>query len=105
MKLYAQPDNYKTHKTLIAAKYAGLEIETPSGAAGAATGKIPVLETSQGCIFSSNAIARYISRINRPVGLYGQNLIEGGMIDSWIEFCTHEIEVPLCTWVYPVMGI
>merc|ERR1740123_2782608 len=27
------------------------------------------------------------------------------MIDSWIEFCTHELEVPLCTWVFPVMGV
>ena len=27
------------------------------------------------------------------------------MIDSWIEFCTHELEVPLCTWVLPVMGV
>merc|ERR1712232_502624 len=28
-------------------------------------------------------------------GLYGQNLIEGGMIDSWVEFSTHKLEVPL----------
>jgi glutathione S-transferase len=106
MKLYAHPDNYKTKKALIAAKYVGLEIDTPPGATAAAqTGKIPVLETPQGCIFSSTAIARYISRISRTVGLYGQNLIEGGMIDSWIEFCTHELEVPLCTWVLPKMGV
>merc|ERR1712113_965011 len=26
-------------------------------------------------------------------------------IDSWMEFCTHELEVPLCTWVFPIMGI
>lgn len=38
--------------------------------------EVPVLETSKGCIFSSGAIARYISRISRPVGLYGQSLIE-----------------------------
>ncbi|CAK0836793.1 unnamed protein product [Prorocentrum cordatum] len=105
MKLYAHPANYKTHKALIAAKYVGLEVETPAGAAAAQTGKIPVLETPQGCIFSSAAIARYISRINRQVALYGQNLLEGGMIDSWIEFCTHELEVPLCTWVLPKMGV
>merc|ERR1712232_1424977 len=105
MKLYAHPEDYKTHKILIAAKYVGLELESPSGAAGADTGKIPVLETDQGCIFSSTAIARYISRISRPVGLYGQNLIESGMIDSWMEFVTNELEVPLCVWVLPVMGI
>jgi len=105
MKLYAHPDNYKTHKALIAARYVGLEIETPKGGVAEQTGKVPVLETDQGCIFSSTAIARYISRISRPMGLYGQNLIEGGMIDSWIEFCTHELEVPLCTWVLPVQGV
>eukprot|EP00933_Yihiella_yeosuensis_P023663 TRINITY_DN1840_c1_g1_i1.p1 TRINITY_DN1840_c1_g1~~TRINITY_DN1840_c1_g1_i1.p1 ORF type:complete len:443 (-),score=162.92 TRINITY_DN1840_c1_g1_i1:167-1495(-) len=105
MKLYAHPDNYKTKKALIAARYVGLEVETPKASGAAQTGKIPVLETSQGCIFSSAAIARYIARISRPVGLYGQNLIDGGMIDSWIEFCTHELEVPLCTWVLPVMGL
>lgn len=104
MKLYAHPDNYKTKKALVAAKFVGLEIEVPKGG-GAETGKIPVLETAQGCIFSSTAIARYISRISRPMGLYGQNLIEGGMIDSWVEFCANELEVPLCTWVLPLMGV
>ncbi|CAJ1405331.1 unnamed protein product [Effrenium voratum] len=105
MKLYAHPDNYKTKKALIAAEYVGLEVSCPQNAGAAATGKIPVLETPKGCIFSSTAIARYISRISRPVGLYGQNLIEGGMIDSWLEFSTHELEVPLCTWVLPAMGV
>jgi len=27
------------------------------------------------------------------------------MIDSWVEFCTHELEIPLCTWVFPLNGI
>lgn len=63
-----------------------------------------MLETPKGCIFSSGAIARYISRISRVLGLYGQNILESGMIDSWVEFCTLELEVPLCTWVLPVMG-
>jgi len=105
MKLYAHPDNYKTHKVLVAAKYAGLEVAVPSPEIATQSGKIPVLETEQGCIFSSTAIARYISRISRPAGLYGQNILDGGMVDSWIEFCTHELEVPLCTWVLPMMGV
>eukprot|EP00929_Paragymnodinium_shiwhaense_P060953 TRINITY_DN3042_c0_g2_i2.p1 TRINITY_DN3042_c0_g2~~TRINITY_DN3042_c0_g2_i2.p1 ORF type:complete len:517 (+),score=224.74 TRINITY_DN3042_c0_g2_i2:78-1628(+) len=103
MKLYAHPDSYLTWKALIAAKYAGLDIERAGG--GDSSGKIPVLETSQGCLFSSGAIARYLSRMNRPAGLYGHTLLEGGMIDSWIEFCTHQLEVPLCTWVLPAMGV
>jgi len=103
MKLYAHPDAYQTKKILIAAQYVGLEIESAAGAA--ATGKIPVLEISQGCVFSSVAIARYVSRISRVAGLYGQNLLEGGAIDSWVEFCTHELEVPLSMWLLPVQGV
>eukprot|EP00929_Paragymnodinium_shiwhaense_P032054 TRINITY_DN1783_c0_g2_i1.p1 TRINITY_DN1783_c0_g2~~TRINITY_DN1783_c0_g2_i1.p1 ORF type:complete len:524 (+),score=188.06 TRINITY_DN1783_c0_g2_i1:205-1776(+) len=98
MNLYAQPDQSATKKILVASAYAGLDIEVPKGSA-AASGKFPVLETSQGCVFSSTAIARYISRLSRLSGLYGQNVLEGGMIDSWLEFCTHELEVPLTTLV------
>jgi len=88
------------------AKYAGLELSVPPEAKGESqTGKIPVLETDQGCIFTNVAIARYLSRLRRDVGLYGQNLIEGGMIDSWVEFCTHELEIPLSTWIFPLKGI
>jgi len=106
MKLYAHPDNYKTKKILICASYAQLQIDTPAKSDDkTAIGKIPVLETDHGCIFASTAIARYVSRIRRDVGLYGNNLIENGMVDSWVEFSTHELEVPLCTWVYPLMGI
>lgn len=105
MKLYAHPNNYKTYKALICAKYAGFEMETPPQGDQPSTGKIPVLETDEGCIFTSIAIARYLSRIRRDVGLYGQNLLESGMVDSWVEFCTHELEIPLCTWVFAVRKI
>lgn len=104
MKLYAHPDSYRTHKALIAAKMSGLEVEKATPPGGEQTGKIPVLETDQGCIFSSIAISRFISRMCRPVGLYGQNLMEGGFVDSWVEFCTHEFEVPLQTWVLTATG-
>jgi len=106
MKLYSPADNYKTKGILITAKYVDLDVTVPEGGKdGKARGKVPVLETAQGCVFSSTAIARYIARIRRDTGLYGQNLLESGQVDSWIEFCAHEIEVPLCCWTFPVMGI
>jgi len=58
-------------------------------------GRIPVLETEQGCIFSTTAIARYLARLRRDVVLFGGIVLDGGMIDSWIEFCVHEVEVGL----------
>jgi len=103
MKLFAHPDKYSTHKILIAASYAGLEIEIP-GNIGKEEGKIPILETEKGVIFSTSAVARYLGRLRRDIGLYGQNLLEAGQIDSWVEFCTLELEVPLCTWMFIVKG-
>eukprot|EP00929_Paragymnodinium_shiwhaense_P020921 TRINITY_DN1378_c0_g3_i1.p1 TRINITY_DN1378_c0_g3~~TRINITY_DN1378_c0_g3_i1.p1 ORF type:complete len:460 (-),score=173.80 TRINITY_DN1378_c0_g3_i1:71-1450(-) len=106
MNLYAHTDSFKTNAILIAAKYANLDVQTPAPGADAAqqTGRIAVLETPQGCIFSSMAIARFIARQNRLVNLYGGNLFETGLIDSWLEFAGHELEVPLMTWVLPCLG-
>jgi len=33
--------------------------------------KVPVLETKEGHIFESNAIIRYLARLNLASGLYG----------------------------------
>lgn len=97
MKLYADPDNYKTHAAIVAAKYAGMDIESPAKPA-VGPGQTPVLETDQGCVFSSVAIIRYICRVSRCAGLYGQNILDGGAIDSWVELSTNELEVPLLAW-------
>merc|ERR1719333_714091 len=104
MKLYAHPDKYLTKKMLVAAEYAGLDVEIPKNVGKDEIGRIPVLETDAGCIFSTGAIARYLSRLRRDVGLYGSNLLESGMIDSWVEFSTNELEVPLNTWVSHTKG-
>jgi elongation factor 1-gamma len=58
---------------------------------------MPILETDQGSIFSAGAIARYIARLRRDTGLCGQNFVESGVVDSWLEFAS-EIERPLSTW-------
>eukprot|EP00971_Amphidinium_carterae_P262612 5209292-Amphidinium_carterae.1 len=106
MKLYADPKHYKTKKLHIVCKYVGVSVDAApdAGKAGQA-GRIPVLETPQGCIFSSVAIMRYLSGMRRDVALCGQNLLESGQIDSWVEFCTHELEIPLAAWLLPVMGV
>jgi len=68
-------------------------------------GKLPVLETPNGRIFESNAIARYISRMRRDTEIYGVSFYESGLIDSWIDFSTNEIELPGLVWTYPVLGL
>merc|ERR1719253_2469940 len=103
LKLYASNDS-KTKRILICATYNKVQIEAPA-ANKDSDGKMPVLETEEGCVFSTNAVARYVARMRRDTGMYGQTFIESAAIDGWVEFCTHELEVPLCVWVYPKLGL
>ncbi len=67
-------------------------------------GRTPVLKTPQGVIFESNAIARYIARFRRDSELFGSSFFDSASVDSWIEFCVHEVELPATVWFYPVIG-
>ncbi|KAL8009663.1 putative elongation factor 1B gamma, S-crystallin, Thioredoxin-like superfamily [Plasmopara halstedii] len=116
MKLFTYPGNYRAFKVLIAAEYNGINIELPefdmakdtkSSAFKSKTpiGKVPLLETEEGCIFESGAIARYIARLRPDLGLYGKTFFESGQIDGWIDFSAFELEVPLEVWVHPILGV
>ena len=113
--LHTYPGNFRAFKILIAAEYNGLEIDVPpfkmleenrsaEFLAISPLGKVPVLVTPQGSIFESNAIARYVARVRRDTELYGATFFESGQIDSWIDFCCHELELPATMWFYPIIG-
>ncbi|KAF4046476.1 Elongation factor 1 gamma conserved domain [Phytophthora infestans] len=116
MKLYTYPGNYRAFKVLIAAEYNGVDIELPAFdfakdiktkefKAKTPIGKVPILETEEGAIFESGAIARYIARLRPDTGLYGKTFFESGLVDAWIDFSAYELEVPLEVWVYPILGV
>lgn len=63
------------------------------------TGKFPCLETQDGHIFESAAIARYIARLNPEQKLAGQNNFEAALIDQWIDY-TH---TAVFSSMYPVL--
>jgi elongation factor 1-gamma len=113
--LYANQGNANALKALIAAQYNGIHIDVPDFEllkdnttaefkAKNPVGKVPVLETSEGSIFESNAIARYVSRLRPDLGLYGNTLFESAQVDSWVDLCAHEFCVPLSVWLYPLLG-
>ena len=109
LTLVTYPGNFRAFKALIAAEYAGVEIAVKDVDAKAAaklspTGKVPVLETPQGTISESNAIARYVARLRSDADLYGRTFYESAVVDSWIDFCAHELELPCTLWVYPIIG-
>ncbi|XP_060967063.1 elongation factor 1-gamma 2 isoform X2 [Cannabis sativa] len=106
------------YKALIVAEYNGLNIEfapnfemgvsdkTPQFINMNPIGKSPVLETPDGPVFESNAIARYVARSNSKAdnALYGSSLIEYAQIEQWIDFTTLEIDANLLTWFRPTVG-
>ncbi|KAK1414682.1 hypothetical protein QVD17_30432 [Tagetes erecta] len=111
--MHSLRDTKNVHKALIAAEYAGVEIKmaenfekfvsnkTPEFLKMNPIGKIPVLETPDGAIFESNAIARYVAHGS---SLFGSSKIEYGQIQQWIDFSTFEIDENLRGWFIPRLG-
>jgi len=102
-------------KALVAAQYNGVKVDipefemmkdnvTPEFLAKSPMGKVPCLETTEGCITGSNAIARYVARIRGDTELCGRSFFDSASVDSWVDFCAYELELGCITWVYPVFG-
>jgi len=116
LKLYANPNNPLLHKILIAAKYGKIDVEvtqdftigkdnlTQEFLQKNPLGKVPVLETSEGPIWESNAIARYIARLDENTQLLGQDEFEQGLVDQWLDFASGELGLPARVWLYPILG-
>jgi elongation factor 1-gamma len=127
--LYTFPGNFRAFKALIPAQYNNVAIDVPDFKMlednkkpeflkKNPLGKVPVLETKDGCLFESNAIARYIARSRRDTKLFGSTFYQSvcviltlclasrthdffppqGEVNSWIEFCAHELELPATMW-------
>jgi elongation factor 1-gamma len=106
-KLHSDAGNFRTFKCLIAAEMAGVTVEvldTKVPPAGSIMNKLPVLEAGGCSISNSNAIARYISKLRADAELLGKTLIESAQVDSWIDYCAFDIELPATLWYYPVLG-
>lgn len=114
--LHAGKGNKNAAKSLIAAEYTGVKVElvenfemgvsnkTPEFLKMNPIGKVPVLETPNGAIFESNAIARYVARLKADNPLYGSSLIDAGHVEQWIDFATLEIDNHLIAWFLPRIG-
>ncbi|KAK1302069.1 hypothetical protein QJS10_CPB12g01179 [Acorus calamus] len=114
--LHAGSTNKNAFKALIAAEYSGVQVElvkdfqmgvsnkTPEFLQMNPMGKVPVLETPEGPIFESNAVARYVTRLKADNPLYGSSLIEYAHIEQWIDFASLEIDTNLGRWFYPRIG-
>jgi len=86
--MYTYPQNPRVWKSQIAAKYVGVTIDEPAFELGKDNktreflafvnplGKVPALKTEDGSVWESNAIARYVARLDdNKSGLYGRSKI------------------------------
>ncbi|RHX98139.1 hypothetical protein DYB25_006479 [Aphanomyces astaci] len=115
-KLFVPQGGARAFKIFIAAEYSGVNLEIPEtfvmGVDNKSPeflklnplGKVPVLQTPEGPIFESNAIARYIARIRADNGLLGKTFYESGQVDQWVDFVSNELELPLNALLYPIFG-
>ena len=114
--LYTDAGNFRAFKVLVAAEYNSVEIAIPEFAVGtdnvtpaflkkSPLGRVPVLDTPQGSLFESNAIARYVARLRSDTELLGASFFESAQVDTWIDFCSHDIELPATLWYYPYLGV
>eukprot|EP01083_Nonionella_stella_P174525 605293_1 len=113
--LYSYTGDYRAQATLVAAQYNGVEIEVPEFKFPAdcrsaefkaknPTQKVPLLEAEEGCVFESKAILRHVARQSPRGDLIGCSSYEQTLVDQWVEFCSHELEVPRNVWLLPVTG-
>ena len=65
-------------------------------------GKVPTLETPEGCIFESCAIMRYLAR--KGGKLYGNSPAETAIIDQWLEFHNTQVAPLNGNTIYAVFG-
>ncbi|XP_019152072.1 PREDICTED: elongation factor 1-gamma 2-like [Ipomoea nil] len=114
--LHSSNINKNAFKALIAAEYTGVKVElakdfkmgvsnkTPEFLKMNPIGKAPVLETPEGPVFESNAIARYVAKLKPDNPLFGSSLIEYAHIEQWNDFSATEIDGNIARWLYPRIG-
>jgi elongation factor 1-gamma len=114
--LHSGSGNKNAFKGLIAAEYCGVKVElakdfqmgvsnkTPEFIKMNPLGKVPVLETPDGAVFESNAIARYVARSKGDNFLYGSSLIEYARVEQWMDFAATEVDSNIAKWLYPRLG-
>jgi elongation factor 1-gamma len=114
--LFTDPGNFRAFKVLIAAEYNSVDIAVPTFAVGtnnltpaflakSPLARVPVLDTPQGSIFESGAIARYVARLRADTGLLGASFFDSAQVDAWLGFCSTDIELPATLWYYPFLGV
>jgi len=113
-KLYTYPENFRAAKALIAAQYSGAQLEvvkdfvmgktnkSPDFLQKFPLGKVPALESAEGPLYESNAIAYYAANDELKGGNSRYNQAQ---VLQWLSFGESEVVPAAMTIVLPLLGI
>jgi len=111
LKLVTYPALFRAQKVIIVAELAKVNLEIDDKATESQLaklsvhGKVPCLVTPEGNISESNAISRYIARMApASLGLTGATPFESAQVDSWLDYCVQDLEIPATLWIAPILG-
>lgn len=113
-KITTYPENPRVYKAQIAAKYAGVQVEVNTNFTMGVTnksadflakyplGKVPVMETKEGPIYESDAIAYYVAQHSQA--LVGASAYDKARVLQYVSFASAELGVNIGKWLYPLLG-
>jgi elongation factor 1-gamma len=105
LTLYTYPGNFRAYKAQIAALYNGLALDVQDNAElKAQYNKAPVLQTKNGQLFESNAIAAYVAGLGDST-LLGHTAFEQAQVRQWVDFSAFDIEPQRAVWLLPIREV
>jgi len=115
LTIYTYPKGPRAGKAAITAKYAGVEYQvapwehgvtnqTPEFKAKFSTGMVPAMDTPDGPLQESNALARYVASLRPALHLRGTTIYDQALVEQWIDYSTSHIETPLNQWAAMYAG-
>ncbi|KAF9994095.1 Elongation factor 1-gamma [Entomortierella chlamydospora] len=115
--IYSYPQNPRVFKSLIVAKYNGLDVKvdnsfvmgttnkTPEWIAKFGASQVPAFEGTDGTvIIESGAIAYYLAYYKESSPLIGRSNAENAHIQQWIQFVDLSIAPSLGQWIFPLIA-
>ena len=67
-------------------------------------GKIPILETSDGVLYESNAIMRHVARLSGHNSVMGKDSFSHGQVEQYIDMIANELEAGCSVIQYTIFG-
>jgi len=117
MKIYGLAHDPRVRRVFITAQYVGTDITLeqfhPFGQSEEArnefkkknpNGLVPTLETSDGYLYETNAIVRYLARSNEGAKIYGKNDFERAQIDQYLDWVVLAWEPTLQPGILMLLG-